>query len=69
MARPTPRQLKALGGCVCEVPETSGRLRILPAFGEKADFAALYQAIDWGTFLAASRGSASTSFAMRSMRS
>ncbi len=52
MARPTPRQLKALNGCVCEVPETEARLHILPAFGEKADFAALYQAIDWAAFLA-----------------
>ncbi|MEZ5583078.1 MAG: pentapeptide repeat-containing protein [Candidatus Competibacteraceae bacterium] len=45
-----PPTLNALAKRVRPAPDIRG-LEILPAFGEKADFAGLYQSINWSAFL------------------
>ena len=51
MRKPKDRDLKELVGRVQCVP-AQPNLSILPVCGERADFAALYEAIGWKTFLA-----------------
>ena len=50
MRSPNERLLNALGKCILPVPGTS-HLDILPAFGDKADRAGLYQDIRWSDFM------------------
>ena len=50
MALPDRPTLNALGKSIYPVPETKG-LYVLPAFGDRADAAGLYQDIQWPDFL------------------
>ena len=49
---PTPRDLKDLAKCLLPVGKAP-KLSVLPAHGDEANFADLYQRIDWNRFLAA----------------